>query len=358
MTIDRRALLGLTAGAAVGMGAFKAEARARQPGQMPEGRIDFHQHIMPPGYGAWLDAQGKQTFPPPQWSLEGAIAMNDAMGNQGGYLSVSAPGVQFGNIKESRDYARRYNEYSAKISSTRPDRFGWFALLVLPDVEGSIAEAVYALDVLKADGVIVLANSWGGVYMGDPSFDPLMAELNARKTIMFVHPTDLWKDLHPEVAPAAMADFLLDTTRAALYMAKRQIPTRYPDIKIILSHGAGFVPYHARRLSIAAAPGGPPTDVPKTLPPPGTPTPSDLGLAELQKFYFDITSAMTPYAMPSILAFAKPTHILTGFDYPHSGPGGVHDSKAFDALPLADEVRAAIMRENGLRLNNRFATKV
>ena len=359
MTINRRELIGLAAGAGatLGLGASggaqaQGIARPRQSGQISEGRIDFHQHIMPPGYADWLeervkDSPFKITFPQPQWSPESAIAANDALGNQGSYVSVSSPGIQFGNIKQSREYARRCNEYVAKFSSDRPDRFGWFAVLVLPDVEGSIAEAVYALDVLKADGVVVLANAWGGVYMGHPSFDPLMEELNKRKTIMFVHPTDLWNSVHMDVAAPPYLDFLLDTTRAAVYMAKRRIPTLYPDLKIILSHGAGFIPYHAQRVAVAAQP----------LQPSATDTPNR-AIEELQKFYFDITSAMTPYAMPSILAFAKPTHILTGFDFPHAGlPGGINASKNFDAMPLTDEVRAAIMRENGLRLSSRFAKK-
>ena len=331
--------------------------RPRQPGQLSEGRIDFHQHIMPPGYAEWAMSRAKPTFPPPKWSMEAAISANDALGNQGAYLSLSSPGVQFGDNVEARDHARRYNEFTAKVSSDRPDRFGWFATLTLPDVEGSIAEAVYALDVLKADGVVVMANSWGGVYLGDPKFDPLMAELNKRKTIMFVHPTDLWNDVHMEVAPPALADFLLDTTRAAINMAKHSVPTRYPDVKIILSHGAGFIPYHAQRLSVVANPGGFGGGPSAAIPQPGSPPPPNLGLLELQKFYFDLTSAMTPYAMPSILAFAKPTNILTGFDWPHAGMTGVLAARGFDAMPLADDVRAAITRENGLRLNNRFAKK-
>lgn len=359
MTINRRDLFGLAAGVGgaleFGVGAeaqAQDVARARQPGQIPEGRIDFHQHIMPPGYADWLDQRITVTYPQPKWTPEAAIAANDALGNQGSYMSVSSPGIQFGNTKESREYARRCNEYTAKVSSDRPDRLGWFAVMVLPDVEGSIAEAVYALDVLKADGVIALANSWGGIYLGHPSFDPLMEELNKRKTIMFVHPTDLWNSVYMDIAAPPFLDFLLDTTRAAVYMAKRRIPTRYPDLKIILSHGAGFIPYHAQRVAVALQP-------PQSAenPPPAA-DPLNRNMEELQKFYFDITSAMTPYAMPSILAFAKPTHILTGFDFPHAGlQGGVAAGKAFDEMLLPDALRAAITRENGLQLSNRFATK-
>jgi hypothetical protein len=74
--------------------------------------------------------------------------------------------------------------------------------------------------------------------------------------------------------------------------------------------------------------------------------------------YHALRLAMTPYAVPSILVFAKPTHILTGFDYPHAPlPGGINSAGAFNAMPLTDEVRGMIMRENDLPLGSRFAKK-
>ncbi len=111
----------------------------------------------------------------------------DRHGIATGVLSVSTPGVHLGNDTEARRWAREVNEYTADLVRADPDRFGLFATLTLPDVEGAIAEAKYALDTLHADGVILLASN-AGRYLGDPGFAPLLAYLHHRQAIVFVHP--------------------------------------------------------------------------------------------------------------------------------------------------------------------------
>ncbi len=82
----------------------------------------------------------------------------------------------------SLTFARQVNEYTAKIVSQYPERFGFFAFLPMPDLDASIEEARYALDVLKADGVVLLGNA-RGKYFSEPEFHPLLKELNSRKTV-------------------------------------------------------------------------------------------------------------------------------------------------------------------------------
>ena len=107
-----------------------------------------------------------------------------------------------------------------------PDRFGFYASLVLPDLDGSLAEAAYAFDVLKADG-IVLHCAMNNIYLGDPIWDPLMEELNRRKAVIFVHPSELSGPPAKGIPPFS-ADFLLDTTRAAISMAKAGLLEHFP----------------------------------------------------------------------------------------------------------------------------------
>jgi predicted TIM-barrel fold metal-dependent hydrolase len=82
-------------------------------------------------------------------------------------LSISSPGVHFGDDMKARALARRVNEEGRRLSEAYPERFGYFAALPLPDVTAAIAEAVYALDVLQADGVVLETNHHG-LYLGDP----------------------------------------------------------------------------------------------------------------------------------------------------------------------------------------------
>jgi 6-methylsalicylate decarboxylase len=63
-------------------------------------------------------------------------------------VSLSTPGVHTGDSGKARALARRCNEFSAELVRSRPDRFGGFACLPLPDVDASLEELSYALDVL------------------------------------------------------------------------------------------------------------------------------------------------------------------------------------------------------------------
>ncbi len=306
----------------------------------PDLRIDTHQHIVPPRYGAWLHEQGLSAggLPIPDWSLEGALDMMQAARIERAVLSISTPSVHLGDDAQARDMAREVNEFCADLVKQHPQRFGFFATLTLPDVEGAIAEARYALDVLKADGVVLLANA-GGTYLGDPAWEPLMDELNQRHAVMFVHPSFL-PGPSVEGIPAYAADFLLDTTRAALSYAKSGALERYPHLKVILSHGGGFLPYAAERVARVCSPDG------------GNPA----GIDRLQQFYFDVALSSSPYALPALLAFAKPSHILYGSDWPHAPKArGLHFADMLDAFALSAEQRSAIHRGNALSLFPRLA---
>ena len=152
--------------------------------------VDLHQHVMPDFY--WQasneDGQAAGGITPPRWSLEGAIAYLDEARIDVAVPSISTPGVHFGDDAAARTLARRVNEYLAEIKRQRPDRFGGFASLPLPDVDGSLAELEYALDVLELDGVSLMSNA-GERYLGDSCFDAVFAELQRHAAVVFVHPT-------------------------------------------------------------------------------------------------------------------------------------------------------------------------
>ncbi len=270
---------------------------------MTRGRIDTHHHAVPATYAAWLKRAGVRAggLPIPDWSPESSLALMDKYGIQTAILSVSTPGVNLGDDAEAREKAREVNEYVAEVVRKHPGRFGFFATLCLPDVKGSLDEVAYAFDELHADGVVLLANS-RGIYLGEAAFDPLFDELNRRKAIVFVHPSQLYGVGPVTGIPPYIADFLLDTTRAAIRLAASGTLDRCPDLKVILSHAGGFVPYAAYRIAGAASPTGNAAE----------------GLAQLQKFHFDLALSGSPTALPSLLAFARPDHVTFGSDWPYA----------------------------------------
>ena len=182
---------------------------------MSKRRTDVHHHVVPPAYTQWLHSKGQDAggLPIPAWSHESAISLMDDYEIEASVLSVSTPGVHLGDDMEARRMARVVNEFAADVVVRSPARFGFLATLTIPDVEGSIAEATYALDPLEADGVVLLANAHGQ-YLGAPELDPLFAELDRRAAVVFVHPSMLPAPGVPGLPPFTV-DFLLDTTRAA-----------------------------------------------------------------------------------------------------------------------------------------------
>ena len=246
------------------------------------GRIDVHQHMIPPGYAAWLRDRGVHATGGralPEWSPDLALEFMDRQGIATGILSISTPGVHLGDDTEARTVAREVNNYGAALAALHPGRFGIWASLPLPDIAGAVAEATRVLDQSTADGIVLLANHCG-LYLGDPALDPLMAILDDRHAVLFVHPADLPGPPVPGIPPFA-ADFLLDTTRAAFNLVRNDVPRRYPNLRFILADAGGFVPYAAHRLAITVFA--------------ETGHDSAVILDDLSGFYFDTALVLQPF---------------------------------------------------------------
>jgi 6-methylsalicylate decarboxylase len=294
-------------------------------------RIDVHQHIVPPFWAKELPTHGGDPSGTviPQWSPERAIDFMDSQEVATGILSLTAPSVVGWDQSERREMARRVNEYTADLVAKRPDRFGHFATLPVPDVDGALRELEHALDTLRADGVILLAN-YAGTYLGDPAFEPIWTELDRRRAVVFVHPGQ------PPLPTAAgiagpLVDYPFDTTRTAVQLVLTGIVDRYPGARIILAHAGGFLPYASHRFAELArvfrSDAAHPADI----------------LASFQRFYFDTALSSGPAALPSLKAFAGSGRILFGSDFPYA-PADVGASftaklDAYDGL-TADEHRA------------------
>ena len=169
MLLSRRSFLG--GAAAFGPIAFIPQANKPH-------RIDVHFHIEPPAFLSFLAANGQGR--PIEWSLSKSLEDMDEGGTATALTSITSPGIWFGGVEGVRKVARDCNEYAAKLRSDYPGRFGVFATLPLPDIEGSLRETAHALDTLKADGVCMWTN-YEDKWLGDKSFDPLYEELNRRK---------------------------------------------------------------------------------------------------------------------------------------------------------------------------------
>lgn len=309
-------------------------------------RIDTHHHLIPPDYRTVLQRSGGEVVGRalPHWNPEQALEMMAELDIATAILSISAPGTtMLSGAADAAELARDINDFSAGVVAERPDRFGFFATVPMPHLNESVAETVRALDELHADGVVLLANS-AGVYLGQEGQKELFEVLDARSAVVFVHPAELPGPAVPGIPPF-VADFLLDTTRAAYLLVRNMIRFRYPSIRFILAHAGGFVPYAAHRLALAIL-----RDTRRN--------PLDT-LDEFSSFYFDTSLSSSPAALPNLLAFANPGHITFGSDVPFAPMAASrYFAEGLDSYPGLDEItREGINHANALAFLPRLSAQ-
>ena len=339
--IDRRTVLaGLASG--VFLSGSRLAGLAQTSAAKPH-RIDVHHHFAPP---AWVTAvKGRPLLQPANttWTPEKSLADMDRGGVALSLVSITNPGLWFGDAPMTRQLARACNEYGAKLVQDYPTRFGVFAAMPLPDVDATLAEIAYAYDTLKVDGV-GLFTSYGDKWLGHPSFRPVMEELNRRKAIVHVHPTAANccrnLDYAPGVAPGSI-EYGTDTTRAIMGVAFSGDAAKYPDIRFIWSHAGGSAPFLAARIEGASASA-------KDRLPSGF-------ISEIRKFYYDLAGASNRGAVASLLELVKSSQILFGTDFPPGGSSTDYVKALSEMTLLNKNDLKAIDRDNAVRLIPRLA---
>ena len=237
------------------------------------------------------------------------------------------------------------------MRSEYPTRFGAFAALPMPDVDGALTEATYALDTLSVDGVLMLSNV-AGHYVGDAENDELFAELNRRNTVVYIHPSD-----PPDQGiPASIQfpiDTALETVRAVMSLLYGGVLERYPNVRFIYSHCGGITPYLAHRMVrgrkwVTGEGGADPGMLDQK--PNGAGAAKAIGL--LQRQYYDSMSANAANGLRTLQAFVDPSHILLGTDHAilpaKYQPLKMRELKRYKGFD--DATRLGVERENALRL--------
>lgn len=279
----------------------------------PAGLVDVHAHFLPAAFRDAMRSQNRAmddgSESGPEWSLDAAIEMMDRNGIAIAVISLPVM-LHWGDDEAARHLTRAINESAALAKRQFPSRFGGFASLPLPDVEGALKEIEYSLDELTLDGVCLISN-YDGIYLGDPRFEPVFAELGHRGAAVLIHPT----------APPAMAaismghsavviEYPFDTTRAVMNLVLSGTLDRYPGVRLIASHAGGTLPFLATR--IANAPGRRVSDE------------VEAPFREyLRRMYFDTALSVDALQIASLLQIVDVEHVLFGSDWPFAPEGAV-----------------------------------
>ncbi len=297
-SLTRRSFIAqaVAAGAATALPSIPAQADNKPT------KIDVHHHFAPDFHRDAVNAR-RGGLRWPKWSPQMSLDDMDSNGIATAMLSVVQPGTWFGNVEETRKLTRQLNDYAAGLSRDHPGRFGLFACIAPPDTEGSLKEIEYAFETLHADGIGLLT-SYGTLYLGDPSFAPVYAELNRRKAIVYVHPIapNCCKNLVPGI-PVGSIEYATDTTRTIAHLVFNGTTTRFPDVRWIFSHSGGTLPFLTGRFTRLAGerkldylPNGP--------------------LPEFRKFHYELAQGNTPGQIAALLKMVALEQVFYGTDYP------------------------------------------
>jgi predicted TIM-barrel fold metal-dependent hydrolase len=270
------------------------------------------------------------------------LAMMEANGIAACVLSWPAA-TSFCSGKPARDLARAMNEAFAEIVARHPTRFGAFAVLPLDDMDATVEEMTYALDVLKLDGLST-GTHVAGAYLGDSRFDPWFAEMNRRGVTLFVHPIPPLNAAQVSMGiNVSILEFMFDSTRMATNMVLSGAKKRFADVRMICTHGGGTIPYVASRISILE---------PLFGAGPNRPTLSgEEVLAGLSTFYFDLTASTAPASLDAIRHLVPPSRLMLGFDFPMMPAGTIPGAwKSFEDYGYSAGDRFDIIQRTALNL--------
>lgn len=309
--------------------------------------IDVHSHFIPDAYrtaaiaAGHAQPDGMPGLPP--WDVDLMMATMDRLGIATSILSISSPGVHFGDDQAAGALARSVNDEGAGLKARYPERFGHFASLPLPDVAGALEEIARVFDTLDSDGIVLESNS-GGLYPGDPAFEPVFAELDRRGAAVLLHPTSPHCPActPPSVAlPRPILEFMFETARAVTNLLLSGTLTRYPNIRFIIPHAGATLPVLVDRIAMAAA----------VLPGMGSLTPNQI-FALLGRLHYDVAGAPVPRLLPALQSFADPSRLLYGSDWPFTPEPAVAALRGqLDAFLASDPALLEnICRNNALTL--------
>jgi 6-methylsalicylate decarboxylase len=300
--------------------------------------VDVHSHFVTEDYVAAAKAAGIEApdrLPAwPHWSAAEHLGLLERAGIGRAILSVSSPGVNFGDDAVAIPLAREMNAVAAEISEASSGRLSFFGSLPLPDIGASLAEIRRCFDELGADGIALMSNVHG-VYLGDERYQPMWRALDDRGAVVFIHPT---APPHAEAVGLGRAysvvEFIFDEARTVVDMIFAGVLLDYPRIKFVITHSGGALPVIADRAGA------------RYTPPKG----SDVPLREqLGRLWFDCAGTPLPTALPTLMTVVGETQLLFGTDYCFVRPEMVAEhERRIDADDHADW--PGIMRRNAIRL--------
>ena len=295
--------------------------------------IDIHHHYFPPELIDEIKSHGKalggiEYFPPKQvkdnpyriqfpkgrpFAPDPRMAevANRLEAMTKGHVGIAMVEVHTASVGYELDgphgetWANFYNEAIMNLVKRHPTRFAGIATVPLQDPPRAAKVLEHAIVNLKMSGVTIASNVVGK-YFNDKSFDPFWAKAQELDVLMIMHPE--WVAGAEKMEPYSLRNICgnpADTTLSVGYMMYTGIFDRFPNLKLGLLHGGGYVPYHLGRMDQGMTGGSGSSAIPAKLPP----------SKYLKNLYFD-NLVYRIETVEYLKRMVGADHIMVGTDYP------------------------------------------
>lgn len=291
--------------------------------------VDVHHHVIGknnPNYANF-----------PKWDMQIDAEENERLGIAGTLLSLP--------VSSTPEQTRAINDLLTGFAAYDTKRYGVLACLPGKHVDAALKEIAYAYDVLHADGFCIPSNA-GGMYIGDDRMDEILAELNRRSAVVLLHPVKPGGET-PQltVSDFSVYEFPFDTTRAVMDLIYRGKMKKYANIKWIVSHAGGAIPYLAYRLSTVAQESKAISLSKEEI------------LNSFKNLYYDLALSTSEGVFQTLKAIIGTSQIVFGTDAPLRPQTGTQESvEIFKNTPVfTEEEKQSIAYKTSASLFSRFA---
>lgn len=298
-------------------------------------------HIEKDDWGRVIMVQGGNrvvTITEPMSNIDKRLEDMAEVGFDKQILTLSIPSVDIFPIKIAKELACVVNDAFAEICRDHPDHFMAFATLPFIDPEAAIVELERCIGDLGFKGACIGSNI-NGMNLDDKRLYPFYEKMAYYDLPIHIHPrTPADKETFKDYRLGPMIGFEVDLSVAVVRLVMGGVLERYPDLKFIVSHLGGTIPYLAERIQNCYE-AYPECQVNISRP----------AKEYLKDFYYDTVSFFEP-ALMCAYAFVGAEHLVLGSDYPHV-IGDIGEAiTSIEGLDIPTEEKERIFSGNMLRL--------
>jgi len=324
-------------------------------------KLDLHTHYYPPIYfekirdlpsefsfdkspsgQTIIKYRGARFFgvTPPMTDVARRLADMDRVGIDVEVISLSTPNLFFADAQHQPQIARIVNDAYAELIAQHPARFKGFASIPMDKPDAALNELHRAIDELKLNGVILLSNI-AGKPLTSPEYRPFFAEANRMKLCILLHPM-LPANAEPfrEYVLGPIVGFMFDTTLAVARMCFDGMLREFPDIRWIVGHLGGAVPYLMERMDNGW----------RDLRECRTKI-DELPSSYLKRLYYD-TVNFNPHMLMMVREMIGADRMVLGSDYPHLLGSIERAVSSIESLDISNDEKLRIFEGTALSILN------